>query len=74
VSFVIDTDGQIINPKIFWSSDDKETDAKMIDFVCNMPTWTPAQYATGQKAAQEFALTIGDNNSCVVPMLNTEEN
>ncbi len=74
VSFVIDTDGHIINPKIFWSSDDKETDAKMIDFVCNMPTWTPAQYATGQKAAQEFALTIGDNNSCVVPMLNTEEN
>lgn len=74
VKFVVDTDGRIIEPKIFWSSDDQETDAKMIDFVCNMPAWEPAQYDTGKKIAQEYALTIGDNNSCVVPMLNTKEN
>lgn len=74
VKFVVDEDGQIIEPKIFWSSDDDETDAKMIDFVCNMPEWEPAQYDTGKRVAQEYALTIGDNNSCVVPMLNTRQN
>ncbi len=74
VKFIVDTDGRIIEPKIFWSSDDEETDAKMIDFVCNMAAWEPAQYDTGKKIAQAYALTIGDNNSCVVPMLNTREN
>ena len=74
VRFVVDKDGQIKEPNIFWSSDDDETDAKMIDFVCNMPEWEPAQYDTGVRVAQEYALTIGDNNSCVVPMLNTRQN
>ena len=67
--FIVDIDGQIIDPKIFWSSENDETDAKMIEFICNMPAWIPAQYTTGHKIAQEYALTIGDNNSCVVPML-----
>ena len=74
VRFVVDKEGRIVEPNIFWSSDDKETDAKMIDFVCNMPEWNPAEYDTGIKVAQEYALTIGDNNSCVVPMLNTKQN
>lgn len=74
VRFVVDVDGHIVDPKLFWSSDDKETDAKMLDFVCNMPAWEPAQYDTGKRIAQEYALTIGDNNSCVVPMLNTKQN
>ncbi len=74
VKFIVDKDGRIMEPKILWSSDDEETDAKMIDFVCNMPEWEPAEYATGNRVAQEYALTIGDNNSCVVPMLNTRQN
>lgn len=73
-NFVVDVDGAIIDASLFWSSDDEVTDARMIDFVCNMPAWMPAQYDTGKKVAQEFALTIGDNNSCVVPLLNVREN
>lgn len=74
VKFLIDVDGYVVSPKVFWSSENTEMDQLLLDVACNMPNWTPAKYEDGTKVAQEFALTVGDHNSCVMPLLNIDEN
>ncbi len=70
VKFIIDEEGYVVEPEIFSSSDDEKTDSILKAAVCNMPNWTPAEYANGDKIRQEFVLTVGDMESCVVPLLN----
>ena len=70
VKFTIDEKGQVINPHIFWTSEDKKTDELLLETICNMPNWKPATYANGFKVKQEFVFTVGDMKSCVVNLLN----
>ena len=72
VEFVVDKEGYILNPELKWSSDDETADAQMLEFVCNMPRWAPAQYEDGVKIDQSYVLTIGDTRSCVINTLNTK--
>ena len=74
IQFSIDEEGLVIDPVVFWSSDDKEIDAILKAAVCNMPKWSPASYKNGDKAKQEFVLTVGDMTSCVTPMLGVRPN
>ena len=74
VKFTINEEGQIINSHVFESSSDKKMDQLLLETVCNMPNWTPAQYANGTKVKQEFVLTVGDMNSCVINLLNIHKN
>ena len=73
VKFTIDEEGQVINPHVFWSSEDEQTDKLLLDAIRNMPSWKPAEYANGLKVKQEFVLTVGDMESCVVPLLNIRQ-
>ncbi len=70
VKFMVDEDGQIIDPALFWSSNNEKVDELLVDAICNMPIWEPAEYANGEKIKQEFALTVGNMKSCVVNLLN----
>ncbi len=70
VTFTVDEEGIVTDPHLFWSSEDEKTDQLMIETICNMPKWKPAEYSRGVKVKQEFALTVGDMKSCVVNMLN----
>ena len=74
VKFFIDEEGLVYQPEIFWSSEDEHVDNIMKDAICNMPKWNPATYEDGHKVKQEFVLTLGDQQSCVMPMLNIKSN
>ena len=74
VKFTIDEDGQVSNPHIFWPSEDGKTDNLLLETISNMPNWKPAEYSNGLKVKQEFALTVGDMESCTVHLLNTRQN
>ena len=73
VKFGVDDDGQIVDAYVFNSSDDKEVDALLLDAVCNMPSWKPAEYANGQKTRQEFVLAVGSKASCNMNLLNLKD-
>lgn len=70
VRFFVDEEGRIVDPYIFWTSEDEKVDALLLETICNMPNWVPAAYANGLKVKQEFAWTVGNMESCVVNMLN----
>ena len=37
-----------------------------------MPKWAPAQFENGLKVAQDYVLTIGDEYSCTMNLLNID--
>jgi len=73
VKFTIDEEGHVINPSVFWTSEDEKTDELLLHAIYNMPDWKPAEYSNGIKVKQEFVLTVGDMESCVVNTLNIRQ-
>jgi hypothetical protein len=73
VKFTINEEGQVIDAHVFWTSEDEKVDAIMLDAICSMPNWKPAEYSDGTKVKQEFAFTVGNMESCVLPLLNIKE-
>lgn len=73
IKFIIDEEGQIIDPEIAWSSENSAVDTLLYETICNMPNWQPASYADGTKVKQEFALSIGNEESCAMYVLNTRK-
>ena len=72
VTFTVDKEGYVTDSQLFWTSENDRTDKLMLDVICNMPKWKPAEYADGTKVDQNFALTVGDMKSCIVNMLNID--
>lgn len=72
VKFVVDEQGRITDPAIFWPSEDASVDKLLLATICDMPNWIPGSYANGQKVRQEFVFTVGNMESCVVPLLNLQ--
>lgn len=74
VKFIINEKGEIVNPHIFESNpnnpNSEETDQILVEAIRNMPCWSPAEYADGTKTKQEFVLTVGNMESCVINMLD----
>ena len=74
VKFTISEEGEIMDAHIFGNeyrkSKDEKIDELLLEAICNMPNWKPAEYANGVKVKQEFALTVGSMESCVIPLLN----
>ena len=70
IKFSIDTKGQINNVHIFESSKDEKTDDLLMTAIRNMPNWKPAEYSNGLIVPQEFVLTVGNMESCVVNLLS----
>ncbi len=70
ILFVVDEQGRVIDPRVHASSQDNATDELLLNVIANMPNWTPAQYSNGKKTTQEFALTIGNMENCMINTLN----
>lgn len=69
IQFSIDENGSVLNPTISEASNNTELDKSLMDFICKMPKWNPAQYDTGRKTTQDFVLTIGDHRSCMYNLI-----
>lgn len=72
IKFSIDKDGSVVDPFVFESSGDKKIDDLLKEVICNMSDWNPAQHNNGTKVRQDFVLTIGNNESCVMNLLNVK--
>ncbi len=70
IKFMVSEEGEIIHTQLFSSSNDEKTDEILLEVIRKMPCWIPAEYADGTKVKQQFALVVGDLESCVMPMLN----
>ena len=74
LKFTITEEGAIVDAYVFEPSKDEQVDELLLDAICNMPNWQPAEYANGLRVRQEFALTVGDHKSCVMNLLNIRQN
>jgi len=73
VTFSITEDGKVVDVELMEHSQDKKVDELLLDAICNMPDWIPAQYSNGLKVKQDFALTAGDHTSCVINLINIRD-
>lgn len=73
VKFTLDEEGNVIDAHVFQSSKDAETDALLLAAIRNMPSWKPAEYANGLKVKQDFVLTVGNMESCVMNLLEIRQ-
>ncbi len=70
VKFTITEDGQIEDAHVFWPTQKEKTEELLLKAIQNMPNWEPATYSNGLKVKQEFVLTVGNMENCVVNLLN----
>ncbi|MGK0388197.1 MAG: hypothetical protein ACI94Y_000925 [Maribacter sp.] len=66
VKFTINEEGQIIDALLLEPSKDEKVDKLLLETICNMPSWKPAEYSNGTVIKQESVLTVGDHRSCMV--------
>lgn len=78
ILFTVNEEGQIVDAHVFDSlaqtTKDEKVNKILLDAICYMPNWKPAQYSNGQKVNQEFAFTFGNMQSCVINLLNIRRN
>lgn len=74
IKFTINEAGEIINAQVFesvyQSYKNEKVNKLLVDAIRNMPCWEPAKYSNGIKVKQDFVLTVGNMESCVVNLLN----
>lgn len=72
VKFTINEEGQIVDAHMFQAYDDG-IDELLLETICNMPSWKPAEYSTGVNVKQEFVFVVGSMDNCIVPLLNIQQ-
>jgi len=74
VKFTVNEEGEISNAHVFgteYQSSKKEKIEKLLlETIRDMPRWIPAEYANGTKVKQEFVLTVGNMENCIIHLLN----
>lgn len=74
IKFTIDKNGDVVHAHIFGSEYDALLEdafnEQLLETIQKMPCWSPAQYADGTLVSQEFVLTLGNVENCVVNLLN----
>ena len=69
VKFTVNEDGKIANAHVVESSKDEKVDRLLLATIQNMTDWKPAKYSNGLQVKQDFILTVGNMESCVVNLL-----
>lgn len=64
VKFVVNQEGVATDAEIINSSDYEEIDQLLLNTIANMPNWTPAESAEGDKVKQEFEFVVGTLIGC----------
>ena len=74
VKFTVSQTGDIVEVNLFQPTKSAEMDQILLEAIRQMPTWKPATYADGTTVPQEFALTLGNMENCMVNLLNIRRN
>ncbi|MFN0015216.1 MAG: energy transducer TonB [Saprospiraceae bacterium] len=70
IKFTITEKGNITGVQVALPSKDAKIDEMLVTAISKMPNWKPAEYANGLKVKQDFVLTIGNMENCMVNTLN----
>jgi len=70
IKFTITEQGSITDIQIALPSKDKKIDEMLVTAISKMPTWKPAEFSNGLKVNQDFILTVGNMDNCMVNLLN----
>lgn len=70
IKFTITEQGDIKNIKVTMPSKEAKIDEMMVAAISKMPKWKPAEFSNGLKVKQDFVLTIGNMQNCMVNLLN----
>jgi hypothetical protein len=70
IKFTITEQGHIADVRVAMPSKDTQIDEMLVTTLSKMPDWTPAAFSNGLKVKQDFVLTIGNMNNCMVNLLN----
>jgi hypothetical protein len=77
IKFTINEYGQVSDAYVFdpvyQASGKERINELLLEAIRNMPDWKPAEYADGTRVKQEFVLTVGDMENCVVNLLNIHQ-
>ena len=78
IQFTVNEDGEIVNAHVFESFyqtyDNEKVNKLLLETIRDMPCWTPAEYANGDKAKQDFVLIVGNKENCIVNLLGVRQN
>lgn len=76
IQFSIDQSGDVVgvhipeNLTMYNLRSNKKVEDFLLKVICDMPSWSPAEYNDGTKVNQDFVLTVGDHRSCTLNLLN----
>jgi len=70
IKFTITEQGHISDIQIALPSKDTKIDEMLVAAISKMPAWKPAEFSNGLKVKQNFVLTIGNMENCMVNLLN----
>lgn len=70
IKFTITEQGDIKNIQVSMPSKDAKIDEMMVATLSKMPKWKPAEFSNGLTVKQDFVLTIGNMQNCMVNLLN----
>lgn len=70
IKFTITEQGHISDIQVAMPSKDTKIDEMLVAAISKMPSWKPAEFSNGLKVKQNFVLTIGNMENCMVNLLN----
>jgi len=70
IKFTITEQGHVTDIRVALPSKDTKIDEMLVAAISKMPVWTPAEFSNGLKVKQNFVLTIGNMENCMVNLLN----
>ncbi len=70
IEFTITEQGLVTDIQVVLPSKDTKIDEMLVAAISKMPSWKPAEFANGLKVKQNFVLTIGNMENCMVNLLN----
>ncbi len=70
IKFTITEQGYIRDIKVAMPSKEAKIDEMLVAAISKMPAWKPAEFSNGFKVKQDFVLTIGNMENCMVNLLN----
>jgi hypothetical protein len=70
IKFTITEQGHITDIQVAMPSKDTKIDEMLVAALSKMPIWKPAAFSNGLKVKQNFVLTLGNMENCMVNLLN----
>jgi hypothetical protein len=70
IKFTVTEQGHIRDIQVAMPSKNAKIDEMLVAAISKMPTWKPAEFSNGLKVKQDFVLTIGNMENCMVNLLN----